>query len=208
MEKSFHNFRPSVFPYANAMIVPIYIIFIPLWIIGLVLIDVESSPELSFFVLLFLLGCVAVAHATSAFSSLCKVKVSQDGISGFNFWGGITRRASVKWGEIEEVKPIRFFGLKYLRLQMLNLSEFFISKGADLNALDKWGRTCIHQTVFWNSPELVRFLLKHSADVNVQAGSKLKNLTPLAYARSLKKKYPRTDRREVIQLLIQNGAVE
>jgi len=354
MEKSFHNFRTSIFPYANAIIIPVYIIFIPLWIIRLVFIDVESSPELSSFVLLYLLGCLAVAYAVSALLSFCKVQVSQDGISGFNFWGGITRRAFVRWDEIEEVRPIRFFGLRYLRLfcksikkplwiplflnnvnefqklviqysnegndirghldesnkyrlpglrknlvrliavlvipfliygasvvfyfskapiknlvlrsayseylveaipiptlppslcrfyirnfsdfdinekydglpllhwallgyvtgdpdqrqHMLNLSEFFIAKGADLNALDKWGRTCLHLAVRNNSPELARFLLKHGADINVPAGSKLKNLTPLAYARSLKKEYPRTDRREVIQLLIQNGAIE
>jgi len=352
MEKSFHKFRPRIFPYANAMIVPIYIIFIPLWIICFVLIDVESSPELSSFFLLFLLGCLAIAHATSALSSLCGVKVSQDGVSGSTVWG--IKGIFVTWDDIEKVKPIRLFGLRYLRLfyrskkmplwiplflnnvnefqklvmqysnegnvirgyidesnkyrlpglrknlvrliavlvipfliygasvvfyfskapiknlvlrsayseylveaipiptlppslcrfyirnfsdfdinekydglpllhwallgyvtgdpdqrqHMLNLSEFFIAKGADLNALDKWGRTCLHLAVRNNSPELARFLLKHGADINVPAGSKLKNLTPLAYARSLKKEYPRTDRREVIQLLIQNGAIE
>ena len=207
MEKSFHNFRPRIFPLANAIIAPAYSFSILLWIIGLVLIDVESIPKHSFYFFLLLLGCLAVAYAVSPLLTLVdSVKLSHDGISGSTFLG--IRRTFVKWGEIEEVKPIRFFGLKYLRLQMLNLSEFFIAKGADLNALDKWGRTCIHQTVRYNSPELFRFLLKHGADVNVQAGSKLKNLTPLAYARSLNKKDPETVKPEVIQLLIQNGAVE
>ena len=94
------------------------------------------------------------------------------------------------------------------RQHMLNLSEFLIAKGADLNALDELGRTCLHLAVRFNSTEMVRFLLKHGADVNVLAGSKLKNLTSLAYAQSLEREHPKTDRREVIQLLIQNGAAE
>jgi hypothetical protein len=351
MEKLFHKFRPRIFPYANAMIVPIYIIFIPLWIISLVLFYTQS-PELSSFFLLFLLGYLAIAHAASALSSLCGVKVSQDGVSGSTVWG--IKGIFVTWDDIEKVKPIRLFGLRYLRLfcnskklplwiplflnnvnefqklviqysnegnvirehldesnkyrlpglrknlvrliaflvipfiiygasvvfysskapindlvlrsayseylveaipiptlppslcrfyirnfsdfdineeyegssllhwalfgyvmgdpdqrqHMLDLAEFFIAKGADLNALNEWGRTCIHQAVRYNLPELVRFLLKHGADVNVLAGSKLKNLTPLAYARSLEREHPKTDRREVIQLLRENAAVE
>ncbi len=94
------------------------------------------------------------------------------------------------------------------RPHMLSLVEFFLKKGASPEALDKWGYSYLHFAVRYNSPELIRLLLRYGAEVNVRADKQHKKVTPLGFARSVNKKRPGTVKPEVIQLLIQNGAIE
>ena len=88
---------------------------------------------------------------------------------------------------------------------VLNLAEFFLQKGVDINALDERGFAALHEAVALDSPELIGLLLRHGADINVR--SKGKGSTPLGLAKLIKKKGG-TVKPEVIQLLIQNGAIE
>jgi hypothetical protein len=94
------------------------------------------------------------------------------------------------------------------RPHMLSLVEFFLRKGGIPDSLGKWGYSYLHSAVRSNSPELIRLLLRYGADVNVRADKKHNKATPLGYARSVNKKRPGTVQPEVIQLLIQNGAIE
>ena len=61
----------------------------------------------------------------------------------------------------------------------LDISEYLIEHGADVNAKDKWGWTPLHETAYYGYPEICELLIEHGADVNFkdEGGN-----TPLHYA--------------------------
>lgn len=82
-------------------------------------------------------------------------------------------------------------------------AKFFILNGLDVNGVNHYGEdnlTPLHGAVLINDVELVNFLLKHGADINIKPPSI--NMTPLELARLLQENEPSVDRRKVVQALI------
>ena len=82
------------------------------------------------------------------------------------------------------------------------IAEFFIANGLDVNGINHYGDynlTPLHSAVLLNDIEMVQFLLKHNADVNIKPPSI--NMTPLEFALSLQEKEPSVDRSKIQQVL-------
>ena len=70
----------------------------------------------------------------------------------------------------------------------------FIKKGVGVNASDGTGSTALHYAVIGSQAEVVKFLIDHGADVNIEDIG-----TPLHYATE-------KDRRDIVELLVAAGA--
>lgn len=82
------------------------------------------------------------------------------------------------------------------------IAEFFILKGLDVNGVNHYGDynlTPLHGAVLSNDVGMVKFLLKHGADIKIKPASI--NMNPLEFAQSLQKKEPSVDRSKIIKLL-------
>ena len=97
----------------------------------------------------------------------------------------------------------------------LDIADFLIKKGADVNAVGQPGTpdaglSALHNAVLYESPDVVRFLLREGANVNVRAGAgPFAGMTPLAFASHLQTKTPRDPDKlgQVVEILKNAGGV-
>jgi len=80
--------------------------------------------------------------------------------------------------------------------------ENFISKGADINTIDKNEDLPLVSAIYGNRIEIVKLLVSKGADVN----ARFRGTTPLHCAVSLVTAYYPKDTRELAEFLIKNGA--
>lgn len=82
------------------------------------------------------------------------------------------------------------------------LAEFFITNGLDVNGINHYGDynlTPIYAAVLFNDVKMLKFLLKHGADISIKPPSI--NMTALDFARTLKSKEPSIDRSKILEIL-------
>ena len=60
--------------------------------------------------------------------------------------------------------------------------KYLLTLGADINAVDKNGETCMHGAAYASWPEMVRFLVAHGADIKVWNQKNQYGWTPLLIA--------------------------
>ena len=46
-----------------------------------------------------------------------------------------------------------------------------MNKGADLNAVQLWKATCLHEAVFWNQPENLKYFISKGLSPNIVANN-------------------------------------
>ena len=80
--------------------------------------------------------------------------------------------------------------------EMLGTTEYFIQKGADVNAKDKDGNTPLHLAAMNGKIDVAKVLLKHNADVNAKNNE---GRTALHYATDF-------NHRDLVELLLAHGA--
>lgn len=86
-------------------------------------------------------------------------------------------------------------------------AEFLISKGLDVNGVNRYGEpshvtTPLHASVLYNDIHRAKFLLAHGADPNIKIKSRVYNdLTALELAKAMQQRLPTEDRSELIRLL-------
>jgi len=90
-------------------------------------------------------------------------------------------------------RPIVFMGISEGDDYMLRT---LVEVGADINKRSKGGQTALHEAVFYEQVEIVKFLLDNGAEVNARDN---KGKTPLFYAKEGK---------EVASVLKQHGATK
>ncbi|CAG20753.1 ankyrin repeat domain-containing protein [Photobacterium profundum] len=111
----------------------------------------------------------------------------------------------------EDVEEVSYGGVDLI-LNMTNenkkyqIAEFFISKGLDVNGINKYQEDLgydlapLHVAVLFNDPRRVTFLLKHGANLKIR--SKFYNdYTPLELAIQLQKEQQNLDMGSVINML-------
>jgi hypothetical protein len=82
------------------------------------------------------------------------------------------------------------------------IAEFFIAHGLDVNGINHYGDhnfTPIYGAILLNNVNMLRFLLKHDADLSIQPPEI--NMTALEFARSLQIKEPAIDRSKILAIL-------
>ncbi|WP_265033965.1 ankyrin repeat domain-containing protein [Wolbachia endosymbiont (group A) of Sicus ferrugineus] len=79
---------------------------------------------------------------------------------------------------------------------MLGTTEYFIQKGADVNAKDKDGNTPLHLAAMKGKIDVVKILLEYNADVNTKNNE---GRTALYYAAN-------NNHQELVELLLAHGA--
>jgi ankyrin repeat protein len=65
-------------------------------------------------------------------------------------------------------------------MQLIDVAELLLAKGADVNTKDKYGSTPLHHAVSKGYKDLAKLLIASGADVNARASSGV--TTPLGYA--------------------------
>lgn len=86
------------------------------------------------------------------------------------------------------------------------LAEFFISKGLDVDGMNHYhykrknDSTPLHNSVIYNDPERVRFLIDQGADPEAKSQYH-NNMTPLELAQNLESRFPDRNMEKIIQLL-------
>jgi ankyrin repeat protein len=53
----------------------------------------------------------------------------------------------------------------------LKAAQFLLDKGADLNAVQFWKATCLHEAVFWNQPETLKYFISKGLSPNTVANN-------------------------------------
>jgi ankyrin repeat protein len=86
----------------------------------------------------------------------------------------------------------------------LNFSvcEKLLERGVDINKPGSLGLTVLHDSVLFDQPKVVEFLLNKKADPSVRAGTgKFQGMTPLEFAQKLQKRTDTSNRQKIISLL-------
>lgn len=78
-------------------------------------------------------------------------------------------------------------------------AAYYLAHGLDVNAIGNNGLTALHYAIRVNSPEMLRFVIAHGADLRNKAGAN--QLAPMSYAYYLALSQPATDRSRVIAIL-------
>ncbi|EAX92875.1 ankyrin repeat protein, putative [Trichomonas vaginalis G3] len=97
---------------------------------------------------------------------------------------------------LDQTKSINKCFVESPAFNLLPLCEYLLSKGADINAKNELGETCLFSAANYGNAELIEFLISHGADVNARNDNKC---TPLFEAANKNNK-------EAIECLIAHGA--
>ena len=58
-------------------------------------------------------------------------------------------------------------------------ADFLLKNGADINAVQFWKATCLHEAVFWNKPKNLKYFIDKGISPNTVAGN---GTSPLHWA--------------------------
>ena len=50
-------------------------------------------------------------------------------------------------------------------------ADFLLKNGADINAVQNWKATCIHETIWWKQPKNLKYFLKKGLSPNTVDGN-------------------------------------
>ncbi len=54
--------------------------------------------------------------------------------------------------------------------QHFELAKYLLSKGADINARDNWGKTALHEITRWSwDIRMIKFLISNGADIHIRS---------------------------------------
>lgn len=91
--------------------------------------------------------------------------------------------------------------------RVISISDYYLSHGLNINAVDNYGMTVLHSEVLANNVKLVEYLIRKGAKLNIKAHNSnfQSDLTPLELVDYLIQQNPKTDRSAVRQLLVVAG---